>query len=292
MSLISKALCLLILALISANVSARAILITAPATNSPLINEFISALRTALPQDEVAVSSATAPDADTAEVIITLGSDMLNWRLQSPLQTPSIAIYVNSHALPPQPLPAYLHVVLANPKPLRQLRLAKHLLPRLQTAGLLYADNQLALKDEWAQALAASGLQQRSATVKRPDTPTRELLRVLEQSDALIGIDAPTIYNADNLKAILLTSYSRNKVLIGPSAPFIEAGSLSTTYSTAEDMARSVALLLQQGELKSGTSYPAFFSVLSNAQVARSLGLPIPDDVKLSRELTELEQAP
>ena len=128
--------------------------------------------------------------------------------------------------------------------------------------------------------------------MKRPDTLTRELLRVLEQSDVLIGIDAPTIYNADNLKAILLTSYSRNKVLIGPSAPFIEAGSLSTTYSTAEDMARSVALLLQQGELKSGTSYPAFFSVLSNAQVARSLGLPIPDDVKLSRELTELEQAP
>ena len=115
---------------------------------------------------------------------------------------------------------------------------------------------------------------------------------MLDTADVLIGLDDPGIYNADNLKTILLTSYSRSKVLIGPSAPFIEAGSLSTTYSTPGDMAHSVALLLQQDQLPGEVTYPAYFSVLSNAQVARSLGLPEPDDETLRHLLTELEQSP
>ena len=57
-------------------------------------------------------------------------------------------------------------------------------------------------------------------------------------------------------------------------------------------MARSVAKLLAEGTPAGGLSYPAHFSVLSNAQVARSLGLPVPDDAKLGRQLTELEQTP
>lgn len=292
MSVTGKALWLLILAFFSVSICAREILIATPATSSPLVSEFTSYLHAQLPQDRIRISNAAEPDAATADVIITLGSERLDWRLQSPLQTPTIATYINSYTLSSAPLPNYLQVLLANPKPLRQLQLAKRLIPRLRTAGLLYAEHESALKSEWNQALSASGLQQQSATLQRPENLTRDVLRVLDRSDVLIGVDEPSIYNADNLKTILLTSYSRNKVLIGPSAPFIEAGSLSTTYSSAQDMARSVALLLQQDQPDSGIAYPAFFSVLSNTQVARSLGLPIPDDAKLGRALLELEQSP
>lgn len=291
MSYSGKAFWLIVLTLFSASVCAREILIVTPGNSSPLINEFSLALRAQLPQDNIRLIGTAEPDASSADIVVTLGSNMLDWRLNSPLQTPTIAVYVNSHTLPAQ-LPAYLQVLLANPKPLRQLQLAKRLIPRMRTAGLLYAEHEDTLKSEWNQALSASGLQQQSATLEQPENLTRDVLRVLDRSDVLMGVDEPAIYNADNLKTILLTSYSRNKVLIGPSAPFIEAGSLSTTYSSAQDMARSVALLLEQDELSSGASYPAFFSVLSNAQVARSLGLPIPDDAKLGRELSGLEQSP
>ncbi len=130
------------------------------------------------------------------------------------------------------------------------------------------------------------------AEVDGPDDLSRQLLGLLGRSDILLGTDDSSIYNADNLKTILLTSYSRNKVLIGPSAPFIDAGSLSTTYSSPQDMARSVAYLLEQGLPPQTTSYPRYFSVLSNAQVARSLGIPLPDDATLARRLAELEQEP
>ncbi|MEH6565416.1 MAG: hypothetical protein V7756_08855 [Halopseudomonas sp.] len=292
MSFAGRALYLLILVCFTASVSARDILVAVPATSSPLITEFAASLRAHLPDEQISVSDAPAPEATNSDLIITLGSERLDWRLQAPLQTPTIALYLNSHALPDSPLPNYLRVLLANPKPTRQLQLAKRLLPRLRTVGLLYSPAANGLEQEWTAAVETSGLQARSETATRPEHLTRALLQVLERSDVLMGIDDPAIYNADNLKTILLTSYSRNKVLIGPSAPFIEAGSLSTTYSTPQDMARSVAWLLKGREPDDPIAYPAYFSVLSNAQVARSLGLPVPDDAKLARELAELEQAP
>jgi len=294
MGLTGKILCLLLLACLSAGASARVILLAVPATDSPLIVEFTNALGSELKQDDIRVIQTGTPapaELAAADIIITLGAERLDWRLDQSLNTPSIALYLSSSAIPAA-LPDYLHAIPATPDPLRQVRLAKRLLSRLRTVGLLYSASSESLKQHWHEAIAANDLQQHSVLVRRNEGLTRGIQRVLDQSDVLLGIDDSNIYNADNLKTILLTSYSRNKVLIGPSAPFIEAGSLSTTYSTARDMARSVALLLQRESLQSGTSYPTYFSVLSNAQVARSLGLPVPDDVELARELSELEQSP
>ena len=53
----------------------------------------------------------------------------------------------------------------------------------------------------------------------------RHLTSLLDDSEVLIGLDDPQIYNAANLKPLLLSAYNRNRVLIGPSAPFIAAGS-------------------------------------------------------------------
>jgi ABC-type uncharacterized transport system substrate-binding protein len=143
--------------------------------------------------------------------------------------------------------------------------------------------------DTWKRAADEIGIGLSIRSIDHPEELPRQLLSLLDNSDLLLGVDDSRIYNADNLKTILLTSYSRNKVLIGPSAPFIKAGSLSTTFSTPQDMALSVAHLLQEGLPSEQTSYPAFFSVLSNNQVARSLGIALPDDSTLARRLAELE---
>ncbi|GAA6130180.1 hypothetical protein [Halopseudomonas sabulinigri] len=292
MRFLGSLLLLLWLALVPGLSVAREILVVTPNTKSPLITDFTTALHAALPQDTIQVSNSDEPATTGFDAIITLGSERLKWRLASRAQTPSIATYVNRAALPEAPLPSYQRIVLANPKPERQLRLARLLLPRARKAGLLYSEHQSGLRLEWEEALANTPLTGESITVTASKNLIRALQQLLGDTDVLMGTDDPAIYNADNLKTILLTSYSRSKVLIGPSAPFIEAGSLSTTYSSPQDMARSVARLLEIEAPGGGLSYPAYFSVLSNAQVARSLGLPVPDDAKLGRELAELEQTP
>ena len=184
-----------------------------------------------------------------------------------------------------------MHALLANPKPARQVALAKLLVPGIRRIGILLTEQTQAGLPEWRQAAAQQNTDLVSVTVDPQQNLTRKLVDIITDSDILLGTDDSLIYNADNLKTILLTSYSRSKVLIGPSAPFIDAGSLTTTYSSPDDMARSTAWLIKQGVPGSGSSYPKHFSVLSNAQVARSLGIPLPDDATLAQRLAELEHA-
>ena len=136
-------------------------------------------------------------------------------------------------------------------------------------------------------------------TLQRPATLAETLLaacspaarrRSPHPDRARPGLDDPAIYNADNLKVLLLTSYARDRVLIGPSAPFIAAGSLSTTYSSPQDMADSIISIWQSPWQPAAIRYPDYFSVLSNLLVAQSIGLPPPDDPALMRRIHAQEQ--
>jgi len=260
-----------------------------------LTGEFVEALRERRPDDHVFVS-LLAPEAalPEADIIITMGQHSLTWRLTQPETTPTVATYVVASTLDSldAPPPSFLQLLLASPKPDRQLALARLLLPRLGTVGLLHSPAALAQLGGWRRAAAALELEVVAAEVSETGNLARRVADVLDASDVLVAPDDPAVYNADNLKTILLTSYARNKVLIGPSAPFIAAGSLSTTFSSPEQMADSVDRLLDQAWQPGAIHYPTQFSVLSNRQVARSLGLPLPEDDQLADELRHQEAQP
>lgn len=279
----------------TAGVGAAEITVVTPGETA-LTREFTESLRERRPDDRIQVipvPSAAEPLAPT-DLIVTLGQAGLAWRLQTDIDTPTVAAYVTTSSLPTDmPLPDDLQILLASPKPERQLALARALLPRLSSISLLHSPEAALRLELWKHAAAALGLSIATAELEDATQLASLVAKVLEASDVLIGTDDPAVYNADTLKTILLTSYARNKVLIGPSAPFIAAGSLSTTFSTPAQMAESVDRLLDASRTTSTPiHYPDSFSVLSNHQVARSLGLPIPDDERLARELNEQEQKP
>lgn len=282
----------LLLAVFVMAARANEVAVLVPA-HSALTNAFVSALRQALPTHQVTALTPDQQLAQSAEIVITMGRNRLAWRQRNPAPQPTIATYIPLESAPDaSSLGPNVHVLLANPAPARQVALAKLLLPGAGRLGVLISQSKAGQLPAWTEA--ASNAQRTLNAVTIPDNGnlSRSLADVIVDSDVLLGTDDSTIYNADNLKTILLTSYSRNKVLIGPSAPFIEAGSLSTTYSSPEDMARSAAHLITQGLPAEALSYPRYFSVLSNTQVARSLGIPLPDDATLARRLAELEQEP
>jgi ABC-type uncharacterized transport system substrate-binding protein len=263
-------------------------------SQTPLTEEFVSALGKARTGDDIEVRSLT--DSDQTEVdpalVITMGVASLQRRLEQGDRTPIIATYVTRSGLAAAGLttpPDHVRLLLANPKPVRQLRLAQLLIPRLRTAGLLHSPNSAGQLEAWRNAAESTSLKLNNSQLLELEDLARTLVSLLDRSDVLIGIDEPRIYNADNLKTILLTSYTRDRVLIGPSAPFIAAGSLSTTFSSPSEMAQSVSYLMDQASTAGSTSYPRFFSVLSNQQVARSMGFAPPDDAQLASELARME---
>lgn len=256
---------------------------------------FVDALQQRRPADTLLVRLlGEQPEPGGATLVITMGLEALEWRLQQASTVPTIATFITLDQLGPQyhaGHPPFVQVLLASAKPERQLILAQLLIPRLHSVGLLHSDQQQWQRSLWQTAAQRRKLKLQARSVADQQDLLRHLTSLLDDSEVLIGLDDPQIYNAANLKPLLLSAYNRNRVLIGPSAPFIAAGSLSTTYSSAQDMADSVEEILQDDWRPGAVRYPAHFSVLSNPQVARSLGLPPPRDAELRQRIHAEEQA-
>lgn len=108
--------------------------------------------------------------------------------------------------------------------------------------------------------------------------------------NALLGGDKQ-LYNSQSIKSLLLGSYAKNRALLGPTAAFVKAGSLASSYSDQEDWLDTLDELLGQAPRHWPLSlYPGHFKVLGNRQVARSLGIDLASDADLGRRLAEGEE--
>ncbi|PRB82120.1 hypothetical protein [Pseudomonas sp. MYb185] len=284
---------LTLLCLLSNGAWADILLVIKP-RETELTRAFVDALQHQRPADTLLIQLLGEPPNPGGATIITMGPEALDWRLQQTYVIPTIATYITLDQLGPHPSsdqPPFVQILLASAKPERQLSLAQLLIPRLHSAGLLYSSEQRWQLPLWEAAAQRRGLTLHARSVATQQDLLRRLASVLNASEVLIGLDDPQVYNANNLKPLLLGSYTRNRVLIGPSAPFIAAGSLSTTYSSAQDMADSVHAMLQDDWHPGAVRYPERFSVLSNPQVAHSLGLPPPQDAELQQRIHAEEQA-
>lgn len=120
------------------------------------------------------------------------------------------------------------------------------------------------------------------------DTLNRALADLLRDNIAVIGIYDPELFNAANIKNILITAYRQNRPLIGPSSAYIRAGALATTFSDIDDIAFRLAEILRTGLAHNEwepPDYNPYFQVRYNQQVARSLNLNLPAEEQVAREL-------
>ena len=66
---------------------------------------------------------------------------------------------------------------------------------------------------------------------------SRPLQTLFRNSDVLLGLDDPQLYNPKTAKNLLLSSYAQQLPLVGPNAGFVRAGSLASTYSERGQLA-------------------------------------------------------
>lgn len=289
---------LLLLCLLAAPPFARAAeLIIAATQVGPALQQFVADLSKRRPDDQVRLVAAgqlPAPSALPAHSrLILLGADTLDWRLSDTGGPPTLVLQISrvqAHKRLVNTRPPKLSLLWNDPPPARQLQLIRQLLPQAHRVGLLYSDDSRFLVNEIRQQAAALGL-----AVTHwywPDTrDSRPLNRMLDESDVVLGLDDPILYNPDSIKGVLLASYNRKLPLIGPTAAFIRAGSLSSSYSDQQDWLDTLDHLLSQPPQDwPREAYPSQFKVLSNPQVARSLGIDSGDDQEQARRLLEWEQ--
>jgi hypothetical protein len=270
-------------------------IILGAAVDSPAVRSFTADLAQKRPQDQVSFMSlkqlkVSRPAADAR--LIILDRETLDWRLQQNDAPATLVMRVSrieGAALLGERPPVGVTLLWSDPPPERQLRLARLLLPNSKSVGLLFDSQSAFLVDEYRRAAEELGLELQ-AKPWNPDGSRKPLLALLETTDLLLGIDAPRLYNADTIKSLLLTSYAQNRALLGPTASFVRAGSLASTYSDQQDWLAELDTWLDQSPAEwPASAYPMHFKVVSNRQVARALGLAPASDETLTRHLSEGE---
>ncbi|RON46058.1 ABC transporter substrate-binding protein [Pseudomonas frederiksbergensis] len=292
-------LCLIVGGLLcSLPASAAEILLTG-AEDSPGVQSFTQALSELRPTDSVRfqpLASLPAPGKlPSGTRLILLDLPSLDWRLQDS-QGPATLVLRISRLQARQRLnnvlPTHLSLLWSDPPLERQLRLTRLLLPQVRRVGVLYDRHSEFLLKELRLAALPLGLEIVAESWDNTND-SRPLQTLLKNCDVLLGLDDPDLYNPKTAKNLLLSSYARQMALIGPNAAFVKAGSLASTYSDQSDWLAILDDLLDRPPASwPRTLYPKHFKVLSNPQVARSLGIEQMNEASVATQLAEGESHP
>lgn len=274
------------------------ILLTA-AEDSAGVLAFTQALVQQRPEDHVAftlLADLPAPSQLPATTrLILLDLPGLDWRLQDSQGPPTLVLRISrlqAHQRLGSARPANISLLWSDPPPMRQLRLIASILPQARRIGVLYgADSQFLLPElhRYAAPLGLVIVPQRWDDTN----DSRPLQALFKNSDVLLGLDDPQLYNPKTAKNLLLSSYAQQLPLIGPNAGFVRAGSLASTYSDQPDWLAVLDRLLDQPPANWPRAlYPQHFKVVGNSQVARSLGIEQVDEAAVAARLAEGDKRP
>lgn len=292
-------LCLLLAGLLGCLPTQAADILLTGAEDSPGVQSFANALSEMRPADTVrfqALASLPVPGklpAGTRLILLDLPS--LDWRLQDAQGPATLVLRISrlqAHQRFGTHLPPHLSLLWSDPPLDRQLRLVQLILPQAHRVGVLYDSHSEFLLQELHQAAQPLGLELVSERWDNT-SDSRPLQTLLKSSDVLLGLDDPDLYNPKTAKNLLLSSYARQLALIGPNAAFVKAGSLASTYSDQHDWLAVLNELLDRPPSSwPRMLYPQHFKVLSNPQVARSLGIEPMNEASVATQLAEGESRP
>lgn len=176
--------------------------------------------------------------------------------------------------------------VFLDQPPTRQLELIHLALPAVRKVGILVSDETRGQSIAMEKAAKELGMQIVPAAVGAGGL-FPALQSVLNDSDVLLALPDPTLFNSQTAANILLAAYRRRVPLIGFSPAYVKAGALFALYSGPEQVAARAGEVLRQalaGRTFPAPQWPRDFSVAANHDVARSFGLVL-DEARLAEQL-------
>lgn len=237
----------------------------------------------------------------SSKLIVTLGYEAAQALVTSDVRTPVLSallprssyeriLRVSSRKVSGQLSAIYLDQPLN-----RQVALIRLALPSVRRIGVLWGTESLIHAPSLRSLAPSSGFQFVEANIVASEPLFPGLKRVLDDSEVLLALADPTVYNSNTIQNVLLASFRARVPVLAFSPAYVRAGALLALYVTPTQVGQQVASVvrgvLQGKPLPSSPAYAQNFSVAVNEHVARSLGLAL-DAEGLASQLRQREGAP
>ncbi len=176
----------------------------------------------------------------------------------------------------------------------RQLALIRLALPQAQRVGILWGPDSGMRAPQLRQLAGANSLSLVEASVDASTGIFAALKPVLD-SDVLLALPDPLVYNSNSIQNILLSALRAKVPMVAFSPAYVRAGALLSLHTTPAQAGSQAATLvndvLHDKPLPGVTVESNDFEVAVNAPVARALNLSL-DAQALRLELRQLERLP
>ena len=222
--------------------------------------------------------------------IITVGPTAFSHARQANRSTPILAMLVDRSFISTfaERSPGQVTAVLYDVPLIRQALIGKAILPQATKIALLATADSVELYEPLIDELSTYGMSARLFLVESNDKLIPTLVRALGYGDFLLAAPDSAIYNPRTIKHILLTAYRRNQIVIGPTQAYVKAGSLASSYAPFPEMVEKagnfLATFFDTGQFPA-PSYLQEYRIETNAQVARSLNIPLPNPEEISERV-------
>lgn len=248
-----------------------------PAENSEL--EYISTKLSESPYFIVNSYINSIPDTDHRGEILLIISDKLLPLLENETYSAKFALYVNS--INYQKDNYNKSAAIYSDQPLhRQLSLLTKIISHKITVGIPYEsdDYKKQIESEINNFKEIDFL-----IVKTEANKLRSINKIIQKSDVILATSESSIYNSQNIRSILLSSYRHQKPIIGPTEGFVKAGSLASAVTDSDQYITEIISMIKnysESGLIPESRHPNSFSVKFNLNVAESLGIKIPEEIQ------------
>lgn len=268
--------------------------------------EALAALRSGLPGTTLrSLSPAQLPTLTretTPALVITLGSAAFGAALARAAsdsllaQVPVVAGLLPRASFESQSLrgtpPAT--AVWLDPGVERHLDLIRLALPTRRRVGVLWGPSSRLWRPMLQRGAAERGLQLVEAEL--PDTELFPALsQVLSEADVFLALPDNAVFTPTSLNNMLIAAYRQRVPVLGYAATHVRAGAVLALHTEPNQAGRELAQLARRvlSERRVPAAGPAkLWSVGLNDQVARSLGLVLPDAAALTQALQRGEGKP
>lgn len=226
------------------------------------------------------------------DIIITLGSLPAKIALGLKTNTPLINLLITNQsfsAFKEQNLNRKNWSALVLDQPLqRQILFSKYLLGNDKKLGFLLGPYSSKLLSQITDTSKAMNISIAVEHINNEAALIPSIKALINNSDIILSLPDPVAFNSKTIRGILLLSYRNKTPVIGFSESYVKSGALGAVYSTPEQISQHaseiIVYFIKNRDFKQTTNYPRYYSIATNQQVARTLGITI----KSNNELHEL----